>query len=399
MNKYRKIRSRCTALLLVTALITSVLMSATMITASANIPPNNCRLPIFSAPPTGSLEVSATDETKVRYLGRAMPVSNKAYMAFPLSGLEFNVTNADGVYLELSTLLDDNAFAKIGYDLMAVFIDDSKDYVLYHLTNSKLRNDRYIKIASFDTVGDHKIRLMSVTGPEVKTMIANVAVSGENPTISPSTPRSRKIEVVGDSITVSLGIMTYQENQGRYNEAWQSYSGRAAEYFDADISIAAIGGGFLVDKDQIHNAHRYYYLVDPYRPKVEFGGANNNYVWDFSRFTPDIVVVNLGTNLAWATAGKTVYVDFYRRIRESYADKNIPILFALGAMSLEAYDSQIVPQVEYINDTLGDKNVYCVALGNGYNASESHPSYDQHQLMAEVLIPEIEKIMPEWKQD
>lgn len=398
MKIYRKNKIVSYSMLIIAiSLFTTIIIGFSTLTASANIPPNNCKLPAFLEPPEESLIVSATDETKVRYIGRSMPIHEKAYMAYPLSGLEFNVNNADAVYLKLSTLLDNNAFAPIGYDLLAVFIDDADDYVLYHLANSKFDDEEYIQIASFDQPGDHKIRLMKVTGPEVKTNIAEVAISGNAPNITPSIPRERKIEVVGDSITVSLGIMTYQEQQGRYNEAWQSYSGRAADYFDADISIAAIGGGFLVDKDQIHNAHRYYFLTDPYRPKLEFGGEDDDYVWDFSRFTPDIVVVNLGTNLAWATADQTVYVDFYNKIRDQYEDKTIPILFAMGAMWLDGYEEQIVPQVKYINETLGDPNVYCVPLGSGYTASESHPSYDQHQLMAQVLIQEIEKIIPEWK--
>ena len=381
---------------LIVSICAAMFIGLSAITASADIPKNNCKLPIFSEPAQGSLKVSAADESKVRYLGRAMPVDGKAYIAFPLAGLEFNVTDADGVYLNLSTLLDKDAFAKIGYDLVAVFIDDSTDYVLYHLANSKFFEDRYIKIASFDTPGDHKIRLMTVTGPEVKTIISEVAVSGNNPSIAPSTPRTRKMEVVGSSSTVSLGIMTYQESQGRYDEAWQSYSGRAAEHFNADISIAAIGGGFLVDKDQIHNAHRFYYLADAYRPKVQFGGENDKYVWDFSRFDPDIVVVNLGSNLAWATVNQTVFVDFYRRIRAAYSNQDIVVLFALGGINTDAYDDQIVPQVKYINEELGDENVYCVCMG-GYTTSESHPSFDDHQVMAQILISKIEEIMPEWK--
>jgi hypothetical protein len=125
--------------------------------------------------------------------------------------------------------------------------------------------------------------------------------------------------------------------------------------------------------------------------------------WDFSRFTPDVVCINLGTN-DLSTHNYDVkrlrqaYVDFIRTVRGHYPKSKIVML--VGSM-LVGKELEIAKNT--LNDVVqemkkgGDKELYRFDFTpqNGdlkYGASW-HPSLWQHQKMAGELTAYLRTLM------
>ena len=108
--------------------------------------------------------------------------------------------------------------------------------------------------------------------------------------------------------------------------------------------------------------NNYYYRL------IATSGASN---WDFSQWTPDCIVINLGQNDKWlgTTQSQAVagYVDFVNTLRTRYGDmaaKNIPIILALGSMdatqSGSPWPGYIQQAIDSLHNTYSDNNVYRV---------------------------------------
>ena len=115
--------------------------------------------------------------------------------------------------------------------------------------------------------------------------------------------------------------------------------------------------------------------------------------WDFQKFQPDVIVVNLGTNDGSGTknmdrVGKAVE-DFLRKLRvcnpESY------ILWCYGMLG-----DEILPTLEkavgnYKRKT-GDKRVEFVKLPDtqeGEFGSRQHPGHRSHEKTAKILVEKL----------
>jgi hypothetical protein len=330
-------------------------------------------------PEADAVSFNPTDENKVRNLGRTYEKDGAATMTWSLCGLEFNVYGAKDVYI------------KIGSSGMAgVIIDDSAEPIFMRFDNFK--DAGYAKIASFDTASNHKIRFIKSSDVSNTLTISDIKVTGENPSLKATSERNRKIEFVGDSITVgSCMFLPGTANERMGTNALINYAGQTGLYFGAEMSMTAIGGsGFAAPDGDSMSTYKYYdYVIQP-NPLT-----GDEYKWDFSQYRPDVVVVNIGTNGATEMT-KDHYIRFYNQIRDRYNDTNneITILFALGAINQIAWPSI---QEAYAEISKTDDNVYILQLGDGYTAgTAAHPDLDQQTKMANTLINYLKEIMPGW---
>ena len=113
-------------------------------------------------------------------------------------------------------------------------------------------------------------------------------------TPAPPTPRTRKIELVGDSISAGYGArgkagMPYgcpvdDLTSGNY----YTYNWALAEAFNADIHVIAWSGKGMYENccDSGEKMPSYYLQT--------LGGTPYATDWDFSRFVPDMMLINLG---------------------------------------------------------------------------------------------------------
>ena len=125
--------------------------------------------------------------------------------------------------------------------------------------------------------------------------------------------------------------------------------------------------------------------------------------WDFSRYQPDVVCINLGTNdLSTQSYDVTLLKQGYQRLLKLVRDHNpkAKIVFLCGSMlngkELEIA-KQILDEVKTEANKAGDKEVYRfnftpqngdLGFGNDY-----HPSIRQHEKMAAELAAYLRTLM------
>lgn len=222
--------------------------------------------------------------------------------------------------------------------------------------------------------------------------------------IYPLERRSKKIEFIGNSITCAYGVEAADEtcpfNDSTSNFV-RSFAFLTASAFDAEMMVVARSGIGMYRNyaDKPEGSFRPMPVV--YRNVLI---SEENTTWDFSSFSPDLLVVNLGTN-DLSTEGfrmellDKAYRDFLTEIRNHYP--NTKILLLTGCMLpaspvLDEFQTRLNAIVED-RKQMGDTQIYRYDFAPhdgtlGYGA-DWHPSLRQQQKMANELIPYVASIM------
>jgi lysophospholipase L1-like esterase len=208
--------------------------------------------------------------------------------------------------------------------------------------------------------------------------------------LPPPPPAARRIELIGDSITAGYG----NEGPGPvcpFNPAdenqYATYGAIAARALDAEHVTIAWSGKTIGEMTE------FYDRTLPSRPDS---------AWDFSAWTPQLVVVNLGTNnFATRDPGEERYVRVYTalvaRVRRAYPQALIACL--LGPMLSDVFPEgrqNLTLARRYMKATMeklqasGETNLAYVELPEQRHADglgcAFHPSKKTHQLMADHLV-------------
>jgi hypothetical protein len=123
----------------------------------------------------------------------------------------------------------------------------------------------------------------------------------------------------------------------------------------------------------------------------------NTGVWNFSRYQPDVVTIELGQNDGVQDSSKfcSAYVKFIGDIRGHYPTAQIVCLTSpMGDATLTAaLKNYLIGVVDYINQQ-GDKRVSKYFYTRSFNSGcGGHPSLAEHQLIANELKAYIAETM------
>ncbi|MVN93111.1 SGNH/GDSL hydrolase family protein [Mucilaginibacter aquatilis] len=220
--------------------------------------------------------------------------------------------------------------------------------------------------------------------------------------ILPASPgKARKIEFYGNSITCGFGNLdTTKLDRGTppFEDNYQSYAAITARHFNAEYScIARSGIGIMVS---------WFPLIMP-EMYNRLDANDSTSRWDFSKYTPDVVVVNLFQNDSWivlkpeneqfkarfGTQAPTPefiiksYQNFISTIRSKYP--NAQIICALGSMDATRAGSAWPGYVQQAVKNLQDKNIHSLMFP--FKNTGGHPSLKEHKAMSEQLISFISK--------
>jgi lysophospholipase L1-like esterase len=216
---------------------------------------------------------------------------------------------------------------------------------------------------------------------------------GDGELLPPQLP-TRRIEVIGDSITCGYGnegtIATCPFTADTENH-YASYGAVAARMLDAElVSVAWSGKGVVYNYGED--------AVDPlpalYGRTLPTQAASS---WDFS-IVPDAVVINLGTN-DFSTDGDptteqfaSAYADLLGRIRDNYPSAFI--LCTVGPMlagtDLELARTAIQAGIDAFQAAGGDNvRAWQMNIPNDSPGCDYHPSLATHQAMADALAVEL----------
>lgn len=229
----------------------------------------------------------------------------------------------------------------------------------------------------------------------------NLKIVGVGAFLAVAQTKTLKIEFYGNSITAGLSnewsVANTDNTSGEYENNYITYAARTARYFNAQYSCIAKSGIGLMASTTLTNMPLMYDKINP----LETGR-----LWDFSRYQPDIVVVNLLQNDAsiisnpssyqtsynWAFPDGAptdeyivnAYKTFITTLRGRYPNANI--ICMLGNMSA-VNPSQNNRWKNYIStavDQLNDNKVYVNFFA--YRGMSGHPKANDNEQMAQSLI-------------
>lgn len=250
----------------------------------------------------------------------------------------------------------------------------------------------------------HDVQLMYVTeGYDRRAEFRGFIVDEDRELVDAPQLPERRIEFIGNSITCGYGVEDTVCSDPFQDETCNHY------YTYANLTTQALGAVHQVVARSGIGVYRNYdgpITGDPINMNTEYTHTllyDNTEEWDFSRFTPQLVCINLGTNdTSTSGADPKLLRDGYRnlinQVRSHYPNAKIVLLCGcmMSGEQLEFAKSALNDvHKEFIKK--GDKEVYrfdfTPQTGSlGYGASW-HPSMEQQQQMATELVPYLRKLM------
>lgn len=350
------------------------------------------------------MKVFKATEAPMKKLGRTHKYNDTLWLALSGSGAEFSFY---GKKAEISLKGDDTAGGEENFARIAILVngsrvvDDQMDQALKTYTVFESEVDEQVTVsivklseAAMSTVGIAKIRVDAVDG------------------IRPTPDKRSKIEFIGDSITCGYGVDDEDELHAfstATEDVTQAYAYLTAQALDADYSMVSYSGYGIISGYTDNDAKLLTHLLPDYYEKwAKSEGKPDGTLdpltidWDFAKFVPDLIVINLGTNDdSYAQDHRDRQEEFserYAQFLKSVRSRNAhaPILCTLGMMGDRLYPFVKQAVSRYIEET-GDLHVSAMKFDvqrseDGY-ATDQHPSKKTHARAAEKLAEHIKTIL------
>ena len=341
---------------------------------------------------------------KVKLLGHYIDDGEQVWLISSAAEAGFRVTGATRVLLKLRA--DDSVLDLAKEPLLPRFEIrlDGKKILDARLT----AKDAAVTVFEGDEKRDAEIRLIKLNEGNSFFALREILTDGQ---AEPLPEKPLKMEFIGDSITCGYGVEGKSEMETfttATENAAKGYAFLTAEALNADAVLTCFSGhgivsGYTGDPTVRNDAD----LVPPYYEKEgrnEFRLPTGKFAQetdrDFSRFQPDYIVLNLGTNdLSWCGADEArgreyakLYTEFLKTVRKE--NPAARILCILGAMG-EGLNAEMTCAVRDYTDQTGDKKIRAVTLQeqdgakNGFGANW-HPSEITQRELAETVIRELE---------
>ncbi len=258
--------------------------------------------------------------------------------------------------------------------------------------------ERELVLAKNLEPGEHTVTLYRLTEPLVgETQLRGLRLSPGGKMLAPPPRLKRRIELIGDSISAGYGNDGADRNcpfSPDTENHYATYGAIAARALAADLfTLAWSGKGVFSNRGDLHDPMPVVWTRTlPGRPDSS---------WDFAGFTPDAVVVNLGTNdFAPEVQDRSPFASSYERfvvsVRQTYPEAHL--FLAVGPMLSDGYPEG-VPSHTIVQGTLtklteklrqaGDNRVHYLEFrqqseSDGYGC-DWHPSLKTHRRMAGEL--------------
>ena len=332
-----------------------------------------------------TVEVSETpaSDSRILYTGRVL--TDGADVSYDWSGVYFKV-RFNGTYLAMKCS-----------DTRTCWFNQWTDKEMSPEADRKFlvgKKDTVIVLAEGLRKGEHEIILQKRTEGDQGTFTVHSFLS-DGEILQASGRKERHIEFIGDSYTCGYGTESHDREDPFLAETENcnlTYAAIAARYFDADFNLVSHSGQGIARN--YAGAGRGYHMPDRYRLTFD---TDKEKKWDPSMvsYTPDIVVIYLGTN-DFSTGQQPQegnfrhgYISLLKSVREYYGD-DVPILCMGSNVNPYLYD--------YIRSAVtvsGLRNIAYMTISNFAHNQESdlgaswHPNYQGQIKVASCVIPYI----------
>jgi hypothetical protein len=207
----------------------------------------------------------------------------------------------------------------------------------------------------------------------------------------PAAAPDRRIEVIGDSLSVGAGVegtsTTCSPSIDAFTNNYLAYGSVAARSVQADVvTIAWSGIGVYVS----------YGGTAPTMPqRYDYAIPNDNTAWDFTKYQPQVVVINLGTNDFYAGNPGQPYVDAYvafvKHVRTKYASASFVLIDMYGGDRLTAINS-VVTALKNGGETKVQTLSFS-SVPNNNTACNQHPNITAQAAMGALLAARLKTLM------
>ena len=204
-----------------------------------------------------------------------------------------------------------------------------------------------------------------------------------------------KLSFYGDSFTEGVGGNCLgDDGDCGQNNGYFSYANVAARILNADIHNNGIGGLAVKDntgwyQSQTTGLQTTYNKLNPSNEN-----GNEYTMWDFDRFTPDVVVFAMGINDAFGAGDplnepenwKTAYKEIIREIVDEHGKHSTQIVIAPGNIKNDAYELSQQVALELREEQ------YMAAYFQYSFDLDAHPTRAEHAIMGKELAVFIDSL-------
>ncbi len=296
----------------------------------------------------------------------------------------------------------------IGTGISGIFKDqDTSNY--YNIIIDKKNIQKF----QFDTLkktvvlaeglpyGKHSLQLFKRTEwDKGKTWFYGFVENSKTKLLKSDKLPKRKIEFFGNSITCGYAIYDSAKDfpYGYYENNYDTYAALTARHFNAQYHCTSKSGiGIMVSWFPLIMPEMYN-RIDP---------TDSSSKWNFSKYTPDVVVINLFQNDSWIVTMPEndqfkkrfgnkppdesqiidAYKSFVQTIRSTYPKASI--ICMLGNMDITKKGSPWPSYVQTAVDELHDKKIFTYFAP--YKNTNGHPKVKEQLTMAHGLIKFIDE--------
>jgi hypothetical protein len=325
----------------------------------------------------------APDDRQLQYTGRIDFSSPAApVISWPNTSIAGSFTGTS-----LALKLDDQH----GKNYFNVFLDGDLGAPL--VLEAKQGEARYVVVEKL-APGKHSFLITKRTeGEEGATVFRGLELDDGATLLAPPPRPARRIEFFGDSITSGMGnegALNGRDDLSKDKNAFMSYAAITARRLHAEVHLTSQSGiGMQISW--------FPFTMPDFYDQLSAVG-NNDSKWEFSRWTPDVVVINLLQNDSWLIGRDhrlkpepdeeqriEAYRAFVQRIRQLYPKAYI--VCALGSMEAtrpgSPWPGYVTAAVERMRRTNGDSRIDTLFFPfTGYG---QHPRIRHHQENAALL--------------
>jgi len=298
------------------------------------------------------------------------------------SGISFNFSGTGFILSFGSYSADEPAYVKVFLDGVEqrFAVTNGKEKIIYENLAEKR----------------HRVTILRITEGDVPLLFKDLVFLGmDHKVMAPPFDKPRKIEFIGDSITCGYGVIANPSETSYHTfqqDSTMTYAYFTAKELEADAHYISISGkGILCNC----NGEK-----DNEIPLFYEHASQNKELWDFSRWTPNIVVINAGTNDAAGAIPDQTFTEataaFLKQIRSKYPSAHI--IWVYGMMN-DKYVSAIKAAVRDLSQT--DEKMHFLYVDSinqmqGETGANGHPNTRANMRVSKFLVKKI-KSVTDWK--
>ena len=302
-----------------------------------------------------------------------------------------------------------------GTSVAVNLLDSGGDNYFYVIVDGKVQSTKLhpkagegrYDLATNLPLGKHSVQLFKLTEwPNGSTFVLNYELSTGGYALPADAPKARKMEFYGNSITSGYAVEDTTGGDSyapEYKNNYLAYGAVTARHYNAQYHCISLSGiGLMISAYPLIMPEMY----DRLNPR------DSVKKWDFTKYTPDVVVIDLFENDSWLVRspqqpqfkikfGDTppteefivnAYCKFVRTLRQKYPKASI--ICALGSMYASHPGSPWPSYIQQAVARVNDPKIFAYIFK--YKNTPGHPRVNEQQNMANELEKFIDAHVKWW---